>query len=124
MEQSGAVGDFSGALDNSSIFLGTDEAMSASSWVPQDADDATSEASWTAMVEVKERDWWSVNLEGEMEKLEVAGPWSGQREDGPTGQLGQKSQEKKANSRKRLKWKWMVMCLKKRVLKSKVQKEK
>ena len=30
-----------------------------------------------------------------------------------------KSQEKKVKSRKKLKWKWMVMCLKKRMLKSK-----
>ena len=67
-----------------------------------------------------------------MEKLEVVGPWSGtedgsvdpQGKMGATGQLGQKSQEKKVKSRKKRKWKWMVMCTKKRVLKSEVRKEK
>ena len=40
------------------------------------------------------------------------------------GQLGQKSQEKKVISLKRPKWKWMVRCPNKRVLKSKVRKAK
>ena len=43
--------------------------MSESSWVVQDADDAMSESSWTALAQGKERNWWSVDLEGEMEKL-------------------------------------------------------
>ena len=30
-----------------------------------------SESSWTALAKGKERDWCSVDLEGEMEKLEV-----------------------------------------------------
>ena len=47
--------------------------MSASSWVALDADDAMSESSWTALAKGKERDWWSFDLEGEMEKLEVVG---------------------------------------------------
>ena len=53
--------------------LDTDEAMSASSRVAHDADDAVSESSWTALAKGKERDWWSVDLEGEIEKLEVVG---------------------------------------------------
>ena len=40
-----------------------------------------SESSCTALARIwqgeKERDWWSIDLEGEMEKLEVMGPWSG-----------------------------------------------
>ena len=32
-----------------------------------------SESSWTALANWKERDWWSVDLEGDMEKLEVVG---------------------------------------------------
>ena len=67
-----------GVHDNSSFgscssFLAhdMDETMSASSWA-QDADDAMSGSSWTALAKGK-RDWWSVDLEGEMEKLEVVG---------------------------------------------------
>ena len=81
MEVSGTVGNqFSGALDNfsfgscsSSLAHDTDEAMSASSWVARVADEAMSESSWTALAKEKERDWWSVDLEGEMKKLEVEG---------------------------------------------------
>ena len=43
----------------------------------QDADDAMSESSRIALAKGKERDWWSIHLEGEMEKLEVVGPWCG-----------------------------------------------
>ena len=42
----------------------------------QDADDVLSESSWTALAKGKERDWWDFDLEGDMEKLEVVGPWS------------------------------------------------
>ena len=49
--------------------LHTDEAMCASSRMAH-------EVSWTALAEGKERDWWRVDLEGEMEKLEVRGPCS------------------------------------------------
>ena len=90
-------GSFFGALENSSfgscsssLAHHTDEAMSASSWVAQDADDAMSESSWTARAKEKERDWWSVDLEGEMEKLEVVSLLS--RTDGgsvdPEGEMG------------------------------------
>ena len=43
----------------------------------KEADEAMSESSWTALAKVIERGWWSIDLEGEMEKLEVIGPWSG-----------------------------------------------
>ena len=53
-------------------------------------------------------------------KLEEAdGSSSGQKEY----DILQKIQKKKVKSRKRLKWKWMMPCFKKRVLKSKVRKE-
>ena len=50
--------------------------MSASSKMAKDAEEAMSESSWTALVKGKERDWRSIDLEGDMEKLEVVGPWS------------------------------------------------
>ena len=71
LESLRAVGQWSGAHDNSSfgscsssLAFDTDEAMSASSKMACDADEAVSESSWT-------------DLEGDMEKLEVVGPWSG-----------------------------------------------
>ena len=80
MELSGAVRHCSGAFHNSSfgssspsLALETDEAMSVSSKMAQDADDAMPESSRTALAKGKERDWWSIDLEGEMEKLEVVG---------------------------------------------------
>ena len=89
-----------GALDNSSfgscassLALDTHEAMSASSRVAQDADDAVSESSWIGLANWKERGWWSINLEGEMEKLEVVGPLS--RTEGgsvdPSGKMSHRS---------------------------------
>ena len=44
---------------------------SCSPSLAHDTDDAISESSWTSLAKEKERDWWSVDLEGEMEKLEV-----------------------------------------------------
>ena len=39
-------------------------------------DEAMSEASWTALAKDKERDWWSIDLEGAVEDLEVTeGDW-------------------------------------------------
>ena len=35
-----------------------------------------SESSWTALAKGKDKDWWSVDLEGEMEKVEVEGSFS------------------------------------------------
>ena len=40
----------------------------------KEADEAMSESSWTALAKGKERDWWSIDLEGDVEKLEVLGP--------------------------------------------------
>ena len=45
---------------------------------------------------MKESDWWSIDLEGDMEKLEVIGPWSG-TEGGsvdPKGKMGHVGSEK------------------------------
>ena len=51
--------------------------MSASSRIAHDVDEAMSESSWIALAKGKERDWWSIDLEGEVEKIEERGPWSG-----------------------------------------------
>ena len=71
------------------------QAMSASSKMAKGADEAISDSSWTALAKGKELGWWSIDLEGEMEKLEVMGPWSGMKADPwipkgrwATGQLG------------------------------------
>ena len=60
---------------------------------------------WTALAEGKERDWWSIDLEGEVEKLQVSGPWFGTEGDSvepkgrwATGQIAQRWQERKRNS--------------------------
>ena len=75
---------------SSSLAHDTDEATSASSWVARDADDAMSEPSWTALTKRKERDWWGIDLEGEMAKLEVVCPWSGTEcgSVNPKGKIG------------------------------------
>ena len=49
--------------------------MSASR-MGKDGVEALSESSWIALAKSKERGWWSIDLEGEMEKLEVMCPWS------------------------------------------------
>ena len=41
----------------------TEEAISAFSRIAQEMDEAMSQASWTALVKDKERDWWSIDLE-------------------------------------------------------------
>ena len=58
---------------SSSLALDTDEAMSASSRIAQDADDVMSESSWTTLAKGRVRDWWSIDLECEMEKLDEGG---------------------------------------------------
>ena len=72
LELSGTVDDFSGAFGQFHSSLD-----SCSPSAAQETDDAMSESSWTALAKEKERDWWSVDLEGEMEKLEVVGLLSG-----------------------------------------------
>ena len=98
LESSRAVGQWSGARDNSSfgscsssLAFDTDEIMSASSKTAKEADEAMSESSWTALAKEKERDW-SIDLEGDMEKREVVGLWSG-TEGGSVGKekMGHKS---------------------------------
>ena len=82
-----------------------DEVMSASSKMAKDADEAMSESSWTALAKGKERDWWSIDLEGDMEKLEVVGPWS--RTEGRSVDLTRKMGHEESE----MKWKWMMMYL-------------
>ena len=82
MELSWAA-DFSRGFDSSSL-------DSCSPSLEQDADDAMSASSWTSLAKWKERDWWSVDLEGETEKPEVEGGFS--RTEGgsvdPEGKMG------------------------------------
>ena len=56
-----------------------------------------SESSWTALAKEKERDWWSIDLEGEVE-LEEGGLWTVTRGDSmdPEGELSHRSDRKKA----------------------------
>ena len=62
---------------SSSSAPNTDEAMSASSRMALQVDKAISEESWTAFAIEKERDYWcSTDLAGEVEELEVGGPWT------------------------------------------------
>ena len=107
LESSRAARQWSGVHHNSSLgscssslAFDTDEAMSASSQMEKDADEAMSESSWTAQAKGKERDWWSIDREGDMEKLEVVGLGPGLKADPwiskgrwATGQLGQKLKE-------------------------------
>ena len=76
LESSRAVGQWSGAHDNSSFgscsfsWVLTDEVMSASSKMGQDAEEAMSESFWTAVAKEKERDWWSVEGSEELKGAE------------------------------------------------------
>ena len=74
--------------------------MSASSQMGKDVDEALSESSWTAQAKGKDRGWRSIDLEGEMEKLEVSGPWSRTEGDSvnPKGEMGHRSARVKAGS--------------------------
>ena len=75
-----------------------DEAVSAASKMAKDAEEATSESPLTVLAKGKEKSWWSIDLEGEMEKLEVVGLWSG-TEGGsldPKGKMGHRSARVKA----------------------------
>ena len=75
----------------------TDEAMPASSRLAQEMEEAISEASWTALAKEKERDWWSIDLEGEVEELEVGCPWTVTEGDSvdPEGEMNHQSEGKK-----------------------------
>ena len=78
---------------SSSLAFHTDDAMSTSTRMAQEVDEAMSESFWTALAKEKERYWWSIDLEGEMGKLEVRGPWSVTEGDTvePKGEVGHKS---------------------------------
>ena len=61
-----------------------------------------SESSWTALAKDKERDWWSTDLEGEVEKLEVIeGPLSRSEGDSldPNNEVGPQVRSDKGNKR-------------------------
>ena len=68
-EPSGAEGDSNVATDSSSF-------CSCSPSLAHDVDEAMSTPSRKSPSMVKDRDWWSADLEGEVEKLEVEGSFS------------------------------------------------
>ena len=68
LDSSRAVGQWSGAYDNSSFGSCS---SSLAFEMAQVANEAASESSWAALAKEQERDWWSVGLEGDVEKLEV-----------------------------------------------------
>ena len=61
-------------------------------------DEAMSEASWAAPAKEKARDWWSIELEGEVEELELGCPWTVTKGDSmdPEGEMNHQSDGKKA----------------------------
>ena len=66
-----------------------------------------SESSWIALAKGKGRDWWSIDLDGEVEKLEVRGPWS--VTEGPKVEVGHASDRTKVarEGKEKLKEDWM-----------------
>ena len=83
---------------SSSLAPKADEAMSASSTMAQEMDEAILEASWTALAKENGRDWWSIDLEGEVEELEVGCPWTISKSDSmdSEGEMNHQSDGKKA----------------------------
>ena len=77
----------------------------------QDAGDAMSELSWASLAKGKERDWWSMDLEGDVEKLEVEGPWSVTEGNSvePKGEVGHMPDRTKVarEEKEKLKEDWM-----------------
>ena len=59
-----------------------------------------SESSWTALATGNERGWWNVDLEGDMEKLEVTGQWSG-TEGGSVDAKGKMATRKRKRKKKK-----------------------
>ena len=55
----------------------TSSCCSCSTSLAHDTDEARPTSSWMALAREKDRDWWSADLEDEMEKLEVEGGFSG-----------------------------------------------
>ena len=74
---------------SSSLAPNIDEAMSASSKKAQEMVEAKSEAG---------RDWWSIDLEGEVEEVEEGCPWMVTKGDSkdPEGEMNHQSDGKKA----------------------------
>ena len=73
LEASSAVGLWSGGHDNSSSgSCSSSLAPTQTGWCKR-----WRKRRWTALTKGKERDWWSIDLEGEVEKLEVSGRGSG-----------------------------------------------
>ena len=110
LEESRATGPWSGGHDysscgscSSSFTLHTDEEVPASSRIAQEVDEAMSESSWIALAKEKERDWWSSDQEGEVEKLEVRAPSSWTEGDSvePKEQMGHKSGRIKVTRKER-----------------------
>ena len=83
---------------SSSLASNTDEAMSVSSKIAQEMEEKKSEASWAAPAKEKVRHWWSTDLEGEVEELEVECPWTVSKGDSmdPEGELNHQSDGKEA----------------------------
>ena len=54
-----------------------EEVCSESSTKMQDKEETTSEASWNAVTKGKEKEVWSLELEGEAERPEPTVPWNG-----------------------------------------------
>ena len=86
----------------------TDEAMSASSRMAQEMEEAKSEGVLDRTSKEKERDWWSIDLEGEVEELEVGCPWTvtkGDSMDGKRLQMNHQSDGNIEKMRWKLRWK-------------------
>ena len=88
---------------SASLAFDTDEAMSTSSRMAQEVDEAMSEASWTALAKENSRCWWSIDVEGGVEELEVGSPWTGTEGDSMDheGEVNHKSGRKKGGKRRR-----------------------
>ena len=91
---------------SSSLAPNTDEAMSASGRMAQEMEEAKSEASWIALTREKKRDWWSIDLEGEVEELEVGCPWTITKGDSMDleGQMNHQPDGKKAATTEEKVW--------------------
>ena len=99
-EPSGAEGDFTVATDSSSF-------CSCSPSFAHDVDEAMSTSSRKFPSMKKERDWWSADLEGEMEKLEVDPERKADHWSAWTVLTKAESEEVKgAEKREIRKWKW------------------
>ena len=78
---------------SSSLAPNTDEVMSASSRIAQEMDEGD-----VGRAKEKVRYWWSIDLEGEVEELEVGFPWTATEGDStdPEGEMNHQSDGEKA----------------------------